>query len=425
MASRLIAKRITSIKENRNIKSCKYMGEYGDIKDLSSFSYVKVDGGDIPDEHFIFDLSDLCIDHTKMDGKFLTKIQVESLKNYAETMENVSRSSPSYSIYIVYSDFKEQSRLIYSVSNEYKEFNLTAKERNMINKFLNNAELEYAKSSANDKVRINCEDEGTNYLEKQSNLGEIRYNKDLFSYITNVSFTNLFELYEKMGNSLFKLNVREGLSGSPSKRLRDQFLSYFYISLILVIKDYKFENDEIRELFEDLVNEVISVRSITNEDIEQSKKINFWYKHNGVTLFSTEINSFLDDHFEFSLSSCKTSIINGAQSISGSFYNMVYIEMESFKFLKTKMTERKFKDEEKIDISNLMIEIIKKVTDESKLKLIIVYGNVNLSREITVGLNTQIPVKIENIASISQEVDFINNKMLSSRVQIIRDGESG
>ena len=151
----------------------------------------------------------------------------------------------------------------------YEKLNV-AKNRKELFKWFNEKIAYYKEIDT--EIMLELEEDGINYLEYISEDGEL-----LSGRIYNVSLNELKKIFNVTGKDLFKRNVRFGLkNNSTGDKIQLKFKEYIKIGLYLLwIKANKSDenNTQIKEIF----------------DIKNDFKIripeNFWFYHNGVTLF--------------------------------------------------------------------------------------------------------------------------------------------
>lgn len=178
-------------------------------------------------------------------------------------------------------------------------------------------------------------------------------NSDIFGFVFNVELYQLVELYNKIGDQLFKKNVRYG------------------------------------------INEQFGVDSAIKDTLEKSPSM-FWFRNNGVTLLVEKDNFKLDRVGEIVLSydskedELDFSVVNGAQTIIAAadfYYTKEYEwEFESLKSKKEDLKDALHKAKE--------VRVMLRIINIKNLKT----DTISESNQISVALNRQKPIKAEDIA---------------------------
>lgn len=224
-------------------------------------------------------------------------------------------------------------------------------------------------------------------------------------YVTSVHLAQLVEIYNKIGDKLFKRNVRYGL------------------------------------------NEQLGVdRAI--KDTLRNRPQEFWFKNNGITILVERADFKLDRVEEVLLEHITEygdlhfSVINGAQTITASaqcLYEMEY-ELEELKKIDPKDEKE---PEERVRKDKEARELEKKIEDsrDAKVLLRIIHiphsskaGAAETSsskevNEISVALNRQKPIKAEDIAFASPFVEklaaFLEREQLNGKryFRLVKRGE--
>lgn len=313
-----------------------------------------------------------------------------------------------------YSDFDYDYLASLLVQNErteneleiYVSFNSWEHERDVISKLKRNVDSAPKKNSIESNfalfstryigeskdVSLILED-GINYLDSpKSQLG---YEEDLKGIVVNCSLFELKKLYNTAGDGLFRSNVREGIRDNKSQ-LRSIFRNYLV-------------NKHLVE------NEVTTVQGGEHEVNAYDSDI-FWYSHNGITVYvdkSKDNNLFFEGN-RITLNKDACSVINGAQTIFNLF--LVYDDLKQEYKISKDDTEDEKKEKNKLQSD---LEAKMKTT---YVKLTIINGNPELSKYITRGLNTQMPITIEDFVAISQKVLDIN-EVAKRYMYILKTGE--
>ena len=305
-------------------------------------------------------------------GNNSKEFQYEILK---EKMENSKKSenSNTLEIYVSYDSWEHERKII----NDLK-----SKERNAIarNKIENDFGIfNSVYFSESNFIELKIDQDGINYLESPKCP-----NKNISAVVVNCSFLELKKLYNLTGVKLFKNNVRDGIIDSKSE-IKAIFKQY--LSVIDEKIDSKYNNFQDENKLNDFSAEL------------------FWFSHNGITLFIEnnvkDAFSFTHDKLKINLKSC--SVINGAQTITNFF--LAYSEFKS---------KYKTNKEKLIKLEDLLSTLF--------VKLTIILSDVKYSPFITKGLNTQIPITLEDFIAISKEVEEINEVAIGY-VYILKTGQ--
>jgi len=191
-------------------------------------------------------------------------------------------------------------------------------------------------------------------------------NIDVEGYVMSIDLYQLVEMYNLLGDSLFKRNVRYGLS------------------------------------------EQLGVDKAIKETL-RTNPMKFWFRNNGITLLIEKSDFKLDRVGEIFIDKVAKgedlsfSVVNGAQTITAAaeyFYSLEY-------------------EKEKCDLENKRLEIENSIIESKKAKVLLRILHVHKNEkadnehepsnkevnEISVALNRQKPIKIEDIAFTSAFVE--------------------
>ncbi len=307
----------------------------------------------------------------------------------------------------------EQERQIYS---KYYE-TIKGMERKNFSEWYEKKMAIYTQSV--ERIVLETDNEGINYLEYP--VKDLDSKSVLRGRVYNVSFYELKKLFNVTGNHLFVKNVRYGLKGNKTaKDLRVKFREYLCSAIYkrfvglgydeMILEDLK----EILNIDEKL-SEFLKADETKNVEYDYESYLpeNFWFYHNGITIFSYE-EAIETPSNQIVLYPEKVSVINGAQTLTNFFLEVEAIEKALEVFCeKIKISEKK-----------ILEEIIKIIY----VKTIIVNGNDKFVRPITHGLNTQIPIFEESLLADSKLCEEINKCLAkesnpSNRIRILKDGE--
>lgn len=313
----------------------------------------------------------------------------ETIGKYSEykinSMEEFINNHVCSRIIFIFKDWNEERKFYWSI---YEGLDARAK-----SKFINIYSQKESIYIDCDVVEIKVDDGGINYLEYNNN--------NLEGWIYNVSLYDLKKLYNVTGSRLFDHNVRYGLLDDKiGQLLKDIFKHYIWNNLKQILDNRYPDKLDI----DDIEGVLLSENSFDKYLLAE----NFWFHHNGITVFCFE-NSFNIKGNVLNINSKKISVINGAQTLT----NFFFAEEEIYR-----KVVRYFKDKENI-LANMLADCLKKIF----VKMIIIMGKEEYIKSITVGLNTQIPVERIDILSNSDEIDDINKK-LKRKIRILKKGES-
>ena len=207
-----------------------------------------------------------------------------------------------------------------------------------------------------DEIALELEECGINYLEYKVLNKECKESKGL---IFNISLQELYKLYNRTGISLFKDNVRIGISGNKSSSLRNNFKTTFLLGLYSLNENKNLKSkSEIKDYLID---------SNGSEDFEgyQTAIENFWFHHNGITVYSEDSFHIEEDKIIFD--PLKVSVINGAQTLT-----------HCFSIIKEIGNDLEKNDEFKKLVKEMMCNI--------KIKTIFIEADSKVKRSVTLGL---------------------------------------
>ena len=208
------------------------------------------------------------------------------------------------------------------------------------------------------------------HIQENANDAPQQYPEDLKGYMLTANLYDIIEIYNQVGDILFKDNVRFGIA------------------------------------------EQLGVDKAIKDTLKNAPNY-FWFRNNGITLLIEEPDRILDNANEIILKrkndeKIKFSVINGAQTITAS--------AEYFYTLQAKLEEAKSKGGDKED--NLKIEFEKAKKAKVVLRIIQIKGQ-NIpdeAKRISVALNRQKPIKMEDIAFTNYFVEKMNSYLESNRI---------
>lgn len=299
-----------------------------------------------------------------------------------------------------------QPLMVFESWEEEQDFrdNVVAEAKSGVEKRKIKQDLESLKTCyliQDNEIELFLEEEGINYLEYKAVNTE---SENGIGLVYNMSLKELYKLYNQTGSELFKDNVRVGISGNQANRLRDNFKTKFLLGL------YGLNNSDNTDLdFKEEVNEYLKENNGSdNFNGYQNALENFWFHHNGITIYSPEKFRVEEDKIIFN--PLNVSVINGAQTLT----HCTDIVRTITKDLKNKLG---------LKANDFIDQLIDELKQSVKIKTIFIAVNSKLKRSITLGLNTQIPVKIEDIETKTELVDQINMKLEKRNKKICRNGE--
>nr|OTO69912.1 hypothetical protein A5866_002130 [Enterococcus sp. 12C11_DIV0727] len=115
------------------------------------------------------------------------------------------------------------------------------------------------------------------YSHKEDNLKKIELN----GFIYNVSMSELKEVFNVTGINLFSKNVRYGLSKDKTgKKLKENFKMYMKVKCIM---NYKKDGQ--------LYKSLSTLFNIDKQALDYNQPEQFWFYHNGITIFSYDSKS--------------------------------------------------------------------------------------------------------------------------------------
>lgn len=283
----------------------------------------------------------------------------------------------------VYKNYDREKEVYFATKSKIKANDFYVMWDSKVSVYLDSSEL----------LKLKVDKYGINYLENN--------NLEMEGYIYNISILEILKIIKPTGINLFRDNVRVGLGRNEvSIRLRNNFKDYILSGIL--------ENEEFCEKYaiEDFLAEEI---------IKRRKPELFWYSHNGITIYSKKRKSNTDYLLKreasiIELNPLDITVINGAQTITNFLRTSEEVKV---------LLMRKNKE---ID-ENAASEVIDQVLERLLVKTIIINGLDEYVGDISLGLNTQIPVgNNENVVTMRQ-VSEINKKLEFANLKIVRSGE--
>ena len=264
-------------------------------------------------------------------------------------------------------------------------------------------------------LSLQVENNGINYLEYQIEQRQEDGNEQqkLAGRVYNIPFYELKKIFNVMGKELFRRNVRFGLKKNKTGNLLQlRFKEYIKIGAYLKwIEEHPEDSDkeELQALFE------------VEEGFETRHPGNFWFYHNGITLFyyGNEKIDFSGNHIKFNPR--MVSVINGAQTLTNFFEGLKMLPGE-FEDACSNLIE----DEARREKFNRHLQsCIDDMAHKMMVKTVFIEGPEAYVQPITYGLNTQIPILETDIIADSSEVEKINEYLMKKNMKIIKAGEEG
>lgn len=276
---------------------------------------------------------------------------------------------------------------------------INAKAKNELQQMFDEKISVFTKSK--NHIEITVEDNGINFLEYKKAEG-------VEGYIYNVSFWELKKIFNATGKKVFDENIRYGMKKEYSGNIK--LKSVFYKYLIVGLYDKlcsidELDGEEISDFFgEDFNEDVINF-------IDRSK---FWFYHNGVTIY-TIADELPRKNNKIIMNPNSISIINGAQTMTYLYDNYYEIKRRCEKWTNSSK-----------DLSvELLLECLDDVCKDIMIKTILIKGTQDDIYRVSEGLNTQIPIKEEDIIAAKEEVSKINKEIKKYDLQIRKVGEFG
>lgn len=343
--------------------------------------------------------------HDEIDVRFLIyNCSGEGLEFSKEDYEEVIKESDNnfFRPVMIFENLDHELR----VRTEIYKQSRTANEKKSINKYFDEKIGIY--TDGLDTIEIEVEQEGINYLEYKTSEKDDE-KKYLSGYIYNISYSELKKILNVTGKNLFRENVRIGLNNNKTgEKLKKAFKDYIKVGLYLeLIKDQNFERQK---------DKLVEVLELNSDIIKQSRPNQFWFYHNGVTIFSYGKNNLNRSNNRIKLELDNISIINGAQTITNFYTAINEVQSNFFNIVNDLEVNRKY-DAKWLEHSLLNI------CNEIKIKTIIIDGSGEIVNKISIGLNTQIPIEDEDRLAKSEEVKKINTSLKATGISITRDGE--
>lgn len=295
------------------------------------------------------------------------------------------------------------------IRNEaYKRLN-NATERKKLLEWFDRKTSHY--TEIKERIKIDVEGNGENYLEYTNMLeNPVSDENILKGRIYNLAFSELKKIFNITGKNLFKKNVRFGINNDKvGNSIRNKFKKYIKIGIYENWKNTHGENQKIKEAFD------------IEEEYLRYLPENFWFYHNGVTIFYYGGESIDFCGTSIILNPKKISVINGAQTITNFFEGIKEIEENIDNICEENLSEDKLLSDQFKQFFKIYIEEILK---EIKVKTIFIDGKEDFLKPITYGLNTQIPIAESDIIADSDEVNSINQILRNKSMRICKAGES-
>lgn len=351
--------------------------------------FWKIEGNDFEDSYVIYDCS-------KEGDKF-------DYQEYAEMMN--LEEGISYQI-IVFRNWECEIELKKEV---YKKLKNATERKNLLRWF--DRKISYY-TELEDSIKLEVKGYGENYLEYANCLnGPVHSQKIIKGRIYNLTFFELKKIFNVRGKDLFRKNVRFGLKDNKiGNQIRIKFKKYIKTG---IYEEWKKRNSG---------NSIEKIKEIIGleEDYTEYLPENFWFYHNGVTVFYYGKANIDFSGTTIKLNPQEISVINGAQTITNFFEGMKEIEEDIENIKEGDFTE------EKNSINKLKkysVNYIEEVLKRTKVKVIFIDGEEDFLKPITYGLNTQIPIVESDIIADSKDVNELNEKLKRKSMKICKSGE--
>ena len=256
-------------------------------------------------------------------------------------------------------------------------------------------------------VYLKVDNSGINYLEYKSAGKDVGIgNAHMEGFVYNVSFYELRKLFNAIGHDLFRWNVRYGLEdniiGKELRRVFKEYITFYLYEQIVKGKRLLLDAEALEKVEEFL--------EVGDEENQLHHPKNFWFYHNGITIFSLGEREVNRSEATIALIPSEVSVINGAQTMMNFFFEVEFTVRQLQKILPGKHDE----------VINLVDEALK----ETHVKTVIISGDEDFVHPITTGLNTQIPIMIEDIAAGTKDAEVINKVLSGAGIKIIKPGET-
>lgn len=312
------------------------------------------------------------------------------MNNYEKVMNS---EEGLYTSIVIFQNWQHETDMYWEI---YGNCNSATKKKKLA-KFFEDNESIYIMQY--DNISLKVEDD-INYLEYMN----CNHNKDkLESKIYNISLFEMKKLFNITGKYLFDKNVRNGIKEDDSiKRLKNSFRIYIYVHILNELNKDTINN-------ENNIERMKECYGIDENILLTSTPDNFWFYHNGITLFIYD-NSFKNDGEAISFNPKNVSVINGAQTLTNFYYEFESAKRELLKKL----------DIDPVNLEYMLEDVLRNIF----VKSIIIIGDEKFVRPITNGLNTQVPILNEHILATTDDVIELNKILVRGNIKILKEGES-
>ena len=270
-------------------------------------------------------------------------------------------------------------------------------------------------------LEIELEGFGENYLEYKDQYIQAKQYR--------IKLVDLLNLYDNEGDNIFKANVRKGIHSNVRENasLKNSFKESFARGLVKTCsKNLVDEDDDIKRKFVEAIDIIISdilKLNMKYEEIENNEYItsdikSFYHKHNGVTVIASQKDGIIYKDKFIILNNKKIQVINGAQTIT-KWYDIIYDVDNKVKNIDCNIDIKKIIDltKEELYVKTSFLSPIDSKDNEIDVNKII--------SEITLGLNTQLPVTdIDIFINKSQKVIELNMLLSPYGIRIAKSGEN-
>lgn len=268
---------------------------------------------------------------------------------------------------------------------------------------------------------IELEGFGENYLEYKDQYIQAKQYR--------IRLVDLLNLYDNEGDNIFKANVRKGIHSNVRENvsLKNSFKESFARGLVKTCsKNLVDADDDIKRKFVEVIDIIISdilKLNMKYEEIENNEYItsdikSFYHKHNGVTVIASQKDGIIYKDKSITLNNKKIQVINGAQTIT-KWYDIIYDVDNKVKNSDYNIDIKKIIDLTKEDlyVKTSFLSAIDSKDNEIDVNKII--------SEITLGLNTQLPITdIDIFINKSQKVIELNMSLSPYGIRIAKSGEN-
>ena len=325
--------------------------------------------------------------------------------NFSELSNVKERDENFSSIIVIFRNWDHERELFFKAQK-----NLKREERTKL-KEIYSQKISYY-TDIDIEMEIPVDEDGINYLEYKYNK---EYNDEekieLKGFVYNVSMAELKEVFNVTGSNLFNKNVRYGLNKDRTGlKLKAKFKKYIQVKCLM-----NYENDE--KMFKNLS----TLFDIDKKTLNYNQPEQFWFYHNGITIFSYDSIPIDRTGDTVKINPRKISVINGAQTLTQFFTGMEELTLDMDSLVEN---IDDLDEDELLGLKSELKTLIKEASKDIFVKTIFIEGNEENVKEITSGLNTQIPILEEDQLADKDIVKKINTNLKSSQIKILKEGEN-